>query len=326
PPRTLVAPPRWSRSQASTEARRAAAPSGLGRPAEGRRERALAAVAELHLEGLDARRGRPGDRQRRIRWMKDTDKLRWLGESLRHVVLDVDRDVAPDLEVVFVAVVVEFDRVLLDAEHLADQRRKGCHRAAHLPREDARQLVRLLLGGLIVDEQADPPVAIEHLGRRVGDHCDRVVAHVGAVDLATLNVIGEDDLAAILRRGRRKARHRAGAGKVAVAVLEVGSLDCPAHGHTSEFVPERTHEAYYDPAVSPAPRGPMKMPRPSEDAKAAFARVVPDEPAITIKPMFGQMSAFVNGNMFCGIFGEDFFVRLPEEEIAKVKKSGGRDF
>ncbi len=70
----------------------------------------------------------------------------------------------------------------------------------------------------------------------------------------------------------------------------------------------------------------MKMPRPSEDAKAAFARVVPDEPAITIKPMFGQMSAFVNGNMFCGIFGEDFFVRLPEEEIAKVKKSGGRDF
>ncbi|TMF34323.1 MAG: TfoX/Sxy family protein [Chloroflexi bacterium] len=78
--------------------------------------------------------------------------------------------------------------------------------------------------------------------------------------------------------------------------------------------------------MSPAPRGPMKMPRPSEDAKAAFARVVPDEPAITIKPMFGQMSAFVNGNMFCGIFGEDFFVRLPEEEIAKVKKSGGRDF
>jgi TfoX/Sxy family transcriptional regulator of competence genes len=70
----------------------------------------------------------------------------------------------------------------------------------------------------------------------------------------------------------------------------------------------------------------MKMPRPSEDAKAAFARAVPDEPAVTIKPMFGQMSAFVNGNMFCGIFGEDFFVRLPEDEIAKVKKQGGRDF
>src|SRR6266699_1134129 len=70
----------------------------------------------------------------------------------------------------------------------------------------------------------------------------------------------------------------------------------------------------------------MKMPRPSEDAKAAFARVVPDEPAVTIKPMFGQVSSCVNGNMFCGIFGEDFFVRLPGEAIAKVKKTGGRDF
>jgi TfoX/Sxy family transcriptional regulator of competence genes len=78
--------------------------------------------------------------------------------------------------------------------------------------------------------------------------------------------------------------------------------------------------------MSPAPRGPMKMPRPSEEAKAAFARVVPDEPAVTLKPMFGQLSAFVNGNMFCGIFGEELMVRLPEDEIEKVKKQGGRDF
>ena len=70
----------------------------------------------------------------------------------------------------------------------------------------------------------------------------------------------------------------------------------------------------------------MKMPRPSEDAKAAFARVVPDEPAVTIKPMFGQMAAFVNGNMFCGIYGEELNLRLPPAEIEKVKKQGGRDF
>jgi len=76
----------------------------------------------------------------------------------------------------------------------------------------------------------------------------------------------------------------------------------------------------------PAPRGPMKMPRPSEETKAAFAKIVPDGPSITIKPMFGQMSAFVNGNMFCGIFGEQLMVRLPEDEIVKVKKQGGRDF
>ena len=70
----------------------------------------------------------------------------------------------------------------------------------------------------------------------------------------------------------------------------------------------------------------MKMPRPSEETKAAFAKIVPDGPSITIKPMFGQMSAFVNGNMFCGIFGEELMVRLPEDEIARLKKQGGRDF
>ncbi|GAC1474769.1 MAG: hypothetical protein PVSMB3_12610 [Candidatus Dormibacteraceae bacterium] len=71
---------------------------------------------------------------------------------------------------------------------------------------------------------------------------------------------------------------------------------------------------------------PGSMPKPSEKAKAAFSKLVPDEPAVTLKPMFGNLSAFVNGNMFCGLFGEDLFVRLPEPEIAEVKKQGGRDF
>jgi TfoX/Sxy family transcriptional regulator of competence genes len=70
----------------------------------------------------------------------------------------------------------------------------------------------------------------------------------------------------------------------------------------------------------------MKLPRPSDEAKAAFSRLVPDEPAITLKPMFGQLSAFVNGNMFCGLFGEELVVRLPDTEITAVKKQGGRDF
>ena len=70
----------------------------------------------------------------------------------------------------------------------------------------------------------------------------------------------------------------------------------------------------------------MQMPKPSEGAKEAFAGLVPDEPAVTMKPMFGQMSAFVNGNMFCGLFGDDLVVRLPEDEIAAVKKQGGKDF
>jgi TfoX/Sxy family transcriptional regulator of competence genes len=78
--------------------------------------------------------------------------------------------------------------------------------------------------------------------------------------------------------------------------------------------------------MPPMERGAMKMPRPSEDGKAAFNKLVSDEPAVTLKPMFGQLSAFVNGNMFCGIFGDELMVRLPEAEIEAVKKQGGRDF
>jgi TfoX/Sxy family transcriptional regulator of competence genes len=71
---------------------------------------------------------------------------------------------------------------------------------------------------------------------------------------------------------------------------------------------------------------PGSLPKPSEQAKAAFSQLVPDEPEVTLKPMFGNLSAFVNGNMFAGLFGEDMFVRLPDPEIAAVKKQGGRDF
>src|SRR5712692_11382564 len=71
---------------------------------------------------------------------------------------------------------------------------------------------------------------------------------------------------------------------------------------------------------------PGMMPKPSEHAKAAFSKLVPDEPAVATRPMFGNLAAFVNGNMFSGLFGEDLFVRLPEAESAQVKKQGGRDF
>ena len=71
---------------------------------------------------------------------------------------------------------------------------------------------------------------------------------------------------------------------------------------------------------------PGSLPKPSEQSKAAFSKLIPGEPAVTLKPMFGNLSAFVNGNMFAGLFGEDLFVRLPEPEIAVVKKQGGRDF
>src|SRR6202022_1863580 len=70
----------------------------------------------------------------------------------------------------------------------------------------------------------------------------------------------------------------------------------------------------------------MTMPKPSEQAKASFQKLVPAEPAVTTRPMFGNLAGFVNGNMFCGLFGEDLFVRVSEDDQAKVRKQGGRAF
>ncbi len=70
----------------------------------------------------------------------------------------------------------------------------------------------------------------------------------------------------------------------------------------------------------------MKMPKPSEAAKEKFSAIVPAEPAITLRPMFGNLAAFVNGNMFTGLFGEGLFVRLPDAEADAVIKKGGKPF
>ena len=70
----------------------------------------------------------------------------------------------------------------------------------------------------------------------------------------------------------------------------------------------------------------MKMPKPSDQAKETFSAIVPAEPAITLRPMFGNLAAFVNGNMFTGLFGEGLFVRLPDTEAEAVIEKGGKPF
>jgi TfoX/Sxy family transcriptional regulator of competence genes len=68
------------------------------------------------------------------------------------------------------------------------------------------------------------------------------------------------------------------------------------------------------------------MPKSTADATAAFLALVPKDPALTTRPMFGNMAAFINGNMFAGLFGDQLFVRLPDAEREKVRKQGGKDF
>jgi TfoX/Sxy family transcriptional regulator of competence genes len=43
-------------------------------------------------------------------------------------------------------------------------------------------------------------------------------------------------------------------------------------------------------------------------------RILPEGPNIERRKMFGYPCAFVNGNMFAGLFAAQMFVRLPAEE------------
>ena len=62
----------------------------------------------------------------------------------------------------------------------------------------------------------------------------------------------------------------------------------------------------------------MQIPKPTEDAKKFFRSVVPDEPGVEVKPMFGNLGAFVNGNMFAGLFGSSVGVKLSAGDLAEL--------
>jgi TfoX/Sxy family transcriptional regulator of competence genes len=68
------------------------------------------------------------------------------------------------------------------------------------------------------------------------------------------------------------------------------------------------------------------MPKPSEQAKRDFQELLPEEPAVAVKPMFGNLAGFVNGNMFTGLFGEQLFVRVADADREALIKEGGADF
>ncbi len=67
----------------------------------------------------------------------------------------------------------------------------------------------------------------------------------------------------------------------------------------------------------------MKIPRPDEDSKKFFRSIIPADSKVTVRPMFGNESAFVNGNMFFGLFGNDLFVRLSDEDCQELLKKKG---
>ena len=67
----------------------------------------------------------------------------------------------------------------------------------------------------------------------------------------------------------------------------------------------------------------MEIPKPSEDDKQFFRSLIADDPEVEIKPMFGNLGAFVHGNMFAGLFGSAVGVRLAEPDARKLEAIDG---
>ena len=51
----------------------------------------------------------------------------------------------------------------------------------------------------------------------------------------------------------------------------------------------------------------MEMPRPTEQDKDRFRALVPDDADVQVKPMFGNLGAFVGGALFMGLFGSAIY-------------------
>ena len=71
----------------------------------------------------------------------------------------------------------------------------------------------------------------------------------------------------------------------------------------------------------------MEIPKPTEADMAAFRSIVPPDPRVEVKPMFGNLGAFVNGNMFMGLFGSDIGLKLgPADAAALLAVDGAGPF
>jgi TfoX/Sxy family transcriptional regulator of competence genes len=67
----------------------------------------------------------------------------------------------------------------------------------------------------------------------------------------------------------------------------------------------------------------VKMPKPTDEDRDRFHQLVPEAPGVETKPMFGNLGAFVNGNMFMGLFGADVGLRLPDPERERLLAQPG---
>ncbi len=71
----------------------------------------------------------------------------------------------------------------------------------------------------------------------------------------------------------------------------------------------------------------MELPKSTDADKARFQALVPlEDDRVSTRAMFGGLGAFVNGNMFMGLFGSDIGVKLADGDQAALLQAGGGPF
>jgi TfoX/Sxy family transcriptional regulator of competence genes len=70
----------------------------------------------------------------------------------------------------------------------------------------------------------------------------------------------------------------------------------------------------------------MNIPKPTDEQKQRFHDVVPSDPRVTVKPMFGNLGAYVSLVMFAGTFGPDIGVKLNDSDREELIAAGGGPF
>src|SRR5687768_14962347 len=119
---------------------------------------------EFDAEGIDPCMRRLRDGEVRPGGMVDaSDTRRRSGlDAEGHDILDLEIDRVADLHAVPKPILADLDRRSLDDEVLADERRETLQRATELDGEDDDEPLRLLLRGVLVDEDAELPVPVGH--------------------------------------------------------------------------------------------------------------------------------------------------------------------
>src|SRR5438445_7546095 len=67
----------------------------------------------------------------------------------------------------------------------------------------------------------------------------------------------------------------------------------------------------------------MAFPKTDERSRVFFESLVPNDPRVRSRPMFGNRAAFVNGNMFLALFGAQVAVRLSDEDRTELLRQKG---